>query len=390
MSSLLLGVLRDDVLIALTPELERTSQAYLNELLTNDDLLSTDAYTASAPDATAPTAARNIVEEIAELDLAQHQLDRELAALTNRHRGVIVDVARTLRHIHTTELAQFGAEAAEMAQGAHHPVPPAAVAARLDRAVAANAQILRHIDSVLDVLELPLLCKLCIHQGNYQELLEILVQVQSLCIRFPQVALFRHVRRQVDAELQLMVRGLVRLVHTDLKHNTILKLFQILGKLATPRPHHLRALLLNARFKFIVLQLDTLRPLIAFNRAAYLKRYIEVYREHIFSALSLYHTIFDAAADAAADAANALSDALTAQFIRSLVALLADSMATHYPHLPDPAAADGLLLQIIYLCRSLAKYNVDFESAILWQLCYQRHVIAPEDWQRNLTKVRKA
>lgn len=51
---------------------------------------------------------------------------------------------------------------------------------------------------------------------------------------------------------------------------------------------------------------------------------------------------------------------------------------------------DGVILQVIYLCRSLSKYGLDFESFITWELCMKEPVLIQKaDWTRNLMKWKK-
>lgn len=462
MSQLLLEVLRDDLpadLDVTTDEsLGRIAQEYLSTLLTNDDLFSLDNHVSGPPvdiktlpnrqDSTKPT----ILEEIAELDLQEHTINSQLAALTYKHKDLIIDVGHEVDMIGGEGVLQLMKEVDQLASatqqlselGSREQAPSSstitaesslessttttttttnsttlvAVPAKLYTQIESNRSILANIDSVLDMLEIPTLCKLCILQGNYQESLEILTMVQSLLIRFPSINIFKTVNRQVEQELQMMVKGLVRLLGGNLKQGNILKVFQILIKVggvgspaldeSTVEPSTtslsvLKLIYLNSRFHFISSSLDTLKPLIKFNRLTYLKRFIETYREHIFNTLSVYHSIFDPLTDSNDPLNERSSDSLViAQFIKSLVALLTDALLEHYPRLGDAEDAsdptveisrqahqDGVVLQILYLCKSLAKYHVDFETAVVWAVCYDKELISEADWMRNLKKVKR-
>lgn len=451
MSRLLLDVLREDLGLALDdPALESMSQEYLHELLINDELFSMDVYT-TGPESTpsaAPesesTSTRNIVEEIAELDLQERNLNLELSALTYKNKDIIIDVSRDLRTINGSTMKELENEINSMAvqlapekdiSSSTSTISSTLAASlmttlagvsgkllvnvsdKLYKSIESNNNILSNIDSVLDLLELPSLCKLCILQGNYQESLEISMLVQSLLIRFPGISIFQHIHQQVETELKLMVKGLVKLLNTNLKQNNILKIFQILNKLdlmtttaafsspaidntvkKSQKDKFLKIIYLNARFRYIVSELDSLKPLIKFNKLTYLKRYIEIYREHIFNTLSIYYAIFPGSNTTTTDEDLLLIN----QFIRHLVTLLTNVLKIHYKdvdataeptakedQIDNLALKDGLLLQIIYLCKSLSKYNVDFESIILWELCFNEGLISESDWKRNLKKVKK-
>lgn len=438
MSNLLLDVLRNDLNQELDPAMEAISNEYLNELLTNDELLSMDQYTTTttnsenlaATSSASAASGRNIVEEIAELDLQERSLNLELSSITYKNKDIIVDVSSDLQTINKLLFQEFAEEVNSMEKAvttdpSTTPSLKSTLSVNINekiyKTIETNNNILSNIDSILDLLELPSLCKLCILQGNYQESLEISMLVQSLLIRFPGVYIFHQINQQVETELKLMVKGLLKLLNTNLKQNNILKIFQILNKLdliqssdstetkKLQKEKYLKIIYLNSRFKFIVNELNSLQPLIKFNKLTYLKRYIEIYREHIFSTLSIYHAIFTAAkssstSSAVSSASSSDDDTLLInQFIRNLVALLTTVFKTYYNEIDDTSAStptkeeeiekvahqDGLLLQIIYLCKSLAKYHVDFESVIIWDLCYSSDLITEADWKRNLKKVKK-
>lgn len=125
-----------------------------------------------------------------------------------------------------------------------------------------------------------------------------------------------------------------------------------------------------------------------FNKLTYLKRFIEIYREFIFSSLSMYHSIFNSSTDEDLLLIN--------QFVRNLAQILCDEIRVYLPQIDDSdefdvqSQKDGLILQIIYLCKSLANYNIDLESIIISDLCFsEKSLFEEEDWLRNLVKVKK-
>lgn len=387
------------------PNLRLLAENYLLDLLLHDDLLSTDSYRTSSSE----TGPRTLIEEIAELDNIHRHTNVELAAVANENRDLIVDVSSNIASIHS-QIGTGLSDELELVQKALESVPSkfqVHVSEKLDGSISVNNSVLANIDPVLDLLELPTLCKLCIVQGNYQELLEVSLLAQTLVIRFPKLNTFQRIHWQVQQELGLMVRGLIKLLNTNLKQNNILKIFQILNKpdlightSGLHKDRFLKMVFLNARFKFITNEIANLAPIIKFNRLTYLKRFVEVYREYIFNSLSIYYAIFGSPHEEIADA-NADDAILISQFIKNLVELLSKELYAHLPlvissldkpadDLDSTAQKDGVILQIIYLCKSLVKYNVDFEAIIMWELCYRPDpLISEEDWLRNLAKVKK-
>lgn len=378
------------------PLLQSSCNQYLLDLLVNDDLLSTETYTT-----TTTSKKKTLIEAIAELDESQRNINLELSSITNENRSLILEISDDLNTLETSFKGDYPQHVDAMLATLEHGNFHVNINDKLTSNIKVNNSILSKIDSVLDFLELPTLCKVCILQGNYQESLEISILVQAFVIRFPKLAIFQQIHQQVEQELKLMVKGLIKLLNTNLKQNNVLKIFHILSKLDltnfnssihNPSTNHkdkfLKIIYLNARFKFITTELGTLKPLIKFNKLTYLKRFIEIYREFIFSSLSMYHSIFNSSSDEDLLLIN--------QFVKNLAQILCDEITLYLPQIDDSeefdiqSQKDGLILQIIYLCKSLANYNVDLESIIISDLCFSENALFEEqDWIRNLAKVKK-
>lgn len=409
MSLLLLDSLKDGLddqyvhLLDQNPEFYKDAEDYLLELLINDDLLSTDPFTTSTTPSTIEDSAsskKTLTEEIAELDLSQYQINTKLSSLTNSNRDLIIDISNDLQFVNhqlSNEYQQYSDNLLKIL-GNELKIEPIVSQFNIKSNISINNTILYKIDSVLDILELPTLCKLCILQGNYQESLEISIYIQSLMIRYPKISLFKQIHQKIDHELKVMIKGLIKLLNTNLKQNHILKIFQILNKLFDNNNGNdlnndlvLIKIFLNSRYKFIINEVGSLKPLIKFNKLTYLKRFIEIYREFIFNSLSIYHIIFK----------NNQQVVLINQFIRSLIGLLCNEFKLYLPDIKaqntddsyeseiDLASSiDGLILQLIYLCRSLSNFNLDFEPIILLELVTSNNLISESDWLRNLSKVK--
>lgn len=314
MSSILLETLKVDLPVDLQKtidsdlQLRTESEKFLQDLLINDQLLSTETYTTTTNTSElSENHKRTLIEEIAELDLKQHDINLKLAAITNENRDFIIDISHDLNSFNKTVETDYNHEIDAMlkvldiealngvASNRFHVL----INEKLTDAIKINNSILTNIDSVLDLLELPTLCKLCILQGNYQESLEISILVQALLIRFPKLVIFQRMQAQVEQELKRMVRGLIKLLNTNLKQNNILKIFQILNKLdilsygsentsyskfsssksssraistadkQVQKDKLLKIIYLSARFKFITSEIAALKPLISFNKLAF-------------------------------------------------------------------------------------------------------------------------
>ncbi|CAX43874.1 conserved oligomeric Golgi complex component, putative [Candida dubliniensis CD36] len=413
MSSLLLETLQeglDDEYIQLLNSdstFAQDAEKYLSELLVNDDLLSTDPYTTASGESSYHK--KTLTEEIAELDMSQHEINAKLSTITNSNRDLIIDISNDLQFINhqiTKEYSHHTENLVKSITGEFRIDLSTSNHFNLKTNVSINNTILNNIDSVLDILELPTLCKLCILQGNYQESLEISTYIQSLMIRYPKITLFKTINEQIDYELKVMIKGLIKLLNTNLKQNHILKIFQILHKLFDDNENQiidnesiLIKIFLNSRFKFIINEISSLKPLIKFNKLTYLKRYIEIYREFMFNSLSIYNIIFKNK-NKSQHKQKQKQIILINQFIQSLVKLLCQEFKQYLPDIKTKkiddsiesefelkSSIDGLILQLIYLCRSLTGFGLDFEPIILLELVCD-DLIPESDWLRNLSKVK--
>lgn len=426
MASLLVNSLRSyldpSLLVALDSNDSTKQQAeeYLDSLLANDELFSTDQFTAATA-AASKSRPVTLVEEIAELDQTLRQIDVKLAKTATENRELIVELSRDLTTVSSqldfrlknetssilASLRDIGSDTSILSKS----IAKTSTATGLNSGAAACSSVLLKIDSVLDVLELPTLCRLCIMQGNYHEALEVAMSVKMHAIKFPKLATFKALEQKIDVELRVMVRGLVKLLNTNLKQSNILKIFQILNRpdliaIASQTPENgaqlspelreraLKIIYLNSRFKFITTEISTLKPLLKLKKLTYLKRFIEVYREHLFNSLSIYHAIFRTTkleSDVDKDHFLVLS------YVKSLVKLLLSEIRQHLPQSSTDendfdfrSQRDGVILQLIYLCKSLDKYSLDFESAVVQELCCSEPILITEvDWSRNISKVKK-
>lgn len=352
---------------------------------------------------------KTLTEEIAELDMSQHEINAKLSTITNSNRDLIIDISNDLQFINhqiTKEYSNHTENLVKSITGEFRIDLSTSNHFNLKTNVSINNTILNNIDSVLDILELPTLCKLCILQGNYQESLEISTYIQSLMIRYPKITLFKTINEQIDYELKVMIKGLIKLLNTNLKQNHILKIFQILHKLFDDNENQiidnesiLIKIFLNSRFKFIINEISSLKPLIKFNKLTYLKRYIEIYREFMFNSLSIYNIIFKNK-NKNQHKQKQKQIILINQFIQSLVKLLCQEFKQYLPDIKTKkiddsiesefelkSSIDGLILQLIYLCRSLTGFGLDFEPIILLELVCD-DLIPESDWLRNLSKVK--
>lgn len=402
------------------PEIREESKKYLQEMLLNTELLSTETYTTNTSTSESSDRKRTLTEEIAELDEDQRKLGLKLISITNEKQDMIIDVSNDISSIRKrldkdfNEVTNSMINTIGMSDSNNSHRFEVQRNEKLNSSIKSDSTILSNIDSVLDILELPTICRLCILQGNYQEALEVSMLVQSFTIRFPKISILNKILQQVQVELKQMVKGLVRLLNTNLKQNQIVKIFQILRRLDVlngdiigisetygkvldggVKDKFLKLIFLNSRYKFIYSEIQNLQPLLLYSSLTYVKRVIQVFREHLFSSLTIYSTIFDSLLNLEKNL-QFENDTIVSEFIQNIVLLLIEKIKIYFNDTVDTvddvvkSQKDGIMLQLLYLCKSLSKFGFDFETIIIHELCYGKdNVISEEEWLHNLAKLKK-
>ncbi|VEU19296.1 DEKNAAC100907 [Brettanomyces naardenensis] len=245
-----------------------------------------------------------------------------------------------------------------------------------------SSTILQNMDSIMDILELPTLANACVKSGHYGECVEIASHVRRLSIRYFDIPLIQQVEADIQQEIKGMINGLIRLLNTDLKQGHVIKIITYLRRIGPfQRARNdvndeddeetrmsdeiLERIFLKSRYQFILGELDSLEPLRRPKlMEKYLKRCIEVVREHCFQTIMTFESIFSSKNDGSARPV----DLLLYSFIKSLVLRLCKTFRQELPALPDEASRNGLFLQLVYCSQSLGRVGGDFTPIVLKEL----------------------
>ncbi|ODV86449.1 hypothetical protein CANARDRAFT_22341 [[Candida] arabinofermentans NRRL YB-2248] len=264
--------------------------------------------------------------------------------------------------------------------------------------------ILRNMDGIMDILELPSLANACVKNGYYAECVEIASHVRRLSIRYSDISIIKKVEYGIQLEIKEMVNGLIRLLNTDLKQGSIMKIITYLKRIgpfqnsfeindqslnssnSNSNNHNKGSELINnellqkiffkSRYQFILNELEILSPLKNSNSIdRYLKRCVEVIREHCFQTIMSFESIFPNDHDKK-------TNSLLFSFIKSLILRLCSILKENFDKV-GKISKDGLLLQLIYCSQSLVRIGGDFNLIILEEL---KDVIDKKNWCMILKK----
>ncbi|KFY23620.1 hypothetical protein V493_05744 [Pseudogymnoascus sp. VKM F-4281 (FW-2241)] len=284
----------------------------------------------------------------------------------------------------------------------------------------------RNSDRLGDVLELPTLLSSAISTSgatsstnntsssatvNYASALDLNAHIRRLHSLYPESRLVSSVTLQAEEEMQAMTTNLISSLKAQgLKlaaaMRTISWLRRIAPELDTPGSEvgsshegSLGGLFLVCRLANLMAMLGALEPLreladqelsnIASSTTKkdpntawsggqqterYLKRYIEIFREQSFAIISMFRSIFPAAAEggleslggkgkAGSDPLQPLSSSLST-FPLHLVGVLLETLKKYLPNVQDRATRDSLLTQVLYCAASLGRLGGDFSMIL--------------------------
>ncbi|GMK54574.1 hypothetical protein CspeluHIS016_0111600 [Cutaneotrichosporon spelunceum] len=219
------------------------------------------------------------------------------------------------------------------------------------RAKAALVQ--EHQDKLFDLLEIPQLMDTCVRNGYYQEALELRAHTASLLQRYPDVELVQDVAKEVGGVLQLMLAQLLALLRETIKLPALVKTVGYLRRLSIIGEDELGLAFLVSRLSNFRTQLGVLerdRP----DPVRYVRKYVDLFREHVFDIISQFSAIFESTAGAAQ----------LASFVGQCVDELVSVVATNVPKMNDAASLSSILVQLGYCALAFARVGLDFSTLV--------------------------
>lgn len=206
--------------------------------------------------------------------------------------------------------------------------------------------ILKNLDKLQDVLELPTLTQACINNGYYTEALDLYNQLTRL--KTPLIT------PSLPSLLEKLHLRLLRLLREPLKLPTLLKVIS-----------HLRRLnLKNLAQLYLVSRHHHIRSLLAEHEDSLLQ-YIEVFREHVFITVVGFRSVFPDA-----------GDQLVSSFLKAMVKQLTERVALEEEKNGVNENADWRV-QLGYCAISLGRIGAEFLPQVVIQ--QQRELSGPSE-----------
>ncbi|OCF34532.1 hypothetical protein I316_03573 [Kwoniella heveanensis BCC8398] len=220
------------------------------------------------------------------------------------------------------------------------------------------ALVLEHQDKLYDLLEIPQLMETCVRNGYYQEAMELLNHCHSLAGRYPSVALVQDVAKEVEAILQLMMAQLLALLREPVKLPALVKTVSFLRRLNAMEESELGLVFISSRYhnfrtQLLSIERDKAEPV------RYLRRYIDLFREHVYDLIAQFTAIF--LESFPSDIAAVHITSFANQAITDLVKLI----EAYIPRISnDSASMSSILVQLGYCAMSFSRVGLDFAPLI--------------------------
>ena len=327
-----------------------------------------------------------------------HTLLLSIQALSKRSHKPIVESAtkhaslrRSLPALaqHATELSQAVPRLDSQAETFSDTYGKAAESKTLARRKQA-LRLLQNSERLVDVMELPPLLNSAVMTTpvNYTSTLDLYAHVRRLASLYPSSPLVMSIMGEADAAIRQMATDLINTLKTpNLKLAAALRTVGWLKRLVpdlmpgVPAEEALPALFLVCRVATLISLLEALEPLreLAEEERAqqgksaqssfggqqterYLKRYIEIFREHSFSIASVFKNVnasFTSASVVSEDPLRPPPPAISTLPLH-LVDMLLETLRLYLPTVKDQSARESILTQVLYCSGSFGRLGADF------------------------------
>ena len=237
------------------------------------------------------------------------------------------------------------------------------------RARAKIGEALEHVDRLADILELPRLVATCVRSGQWAEALDLAQRADELERRASaaelagSARLLGRVRDDIAREIiGLRATVLEALRDRALKLPAAIRAIAILRRLGGPDAEpELRLTFLAARADCLASQLEQLQAG-AFgdadeDRVRFVKRWIEVWRDVVGDAASIFPDVF-----LSVGGVKALVPLHA--FLQRVLAQLLAMLEQHLPQITPVSSLSSILTQLAYCAAAFGRHGLDFRPLV--------------------------
>lgn len=256
--------------------------------------------------------------------------------------------------------------------------------------------LLRNVERLVDIFELPTLLSTTITSGSlsHSSALDLSAHVRRLRALYPNSPLIASVAQRADALVFQLTSDLITsLGSPGLKLAPAMRTTSLLRRIIPDilplamrdaQEKTLGTLFILRRISTLELTLEALEPLRQLaeddktnaaqgggdtswsggqHAERYLKRYIEIFREHSFGMVSMFKSVFISQDLNTADPLEPLPNGLSTLLLYLLDRLL-EVLGRYLPVVSDQGSRDSILTQVLYCAGSLGRLGGDFGNIL--------------------------
>ncbi|KAI9146260.1 oligomeric Golgi complex subunit 8, partial [Paraphysoderma sedebokerense] len=221
-----------------------------------------------------------------------------------------------------------------------------------------------------DLLEIPQLMDTFVHNGYYEEAIDLSSSVSSLAKseKYKGNALMQHICQLVLDSQNAMLSELLKSLSGEVKLHVCLRVVGYLKRMNVFKEKELRVVFLSCRDQFLTQLLGSTQNRDSLT-LSYLKKYIDTAREHFFDIITYYNSTFPSSISTSTSSYTSSSapnptSLLLASYATHFLDILTATLTRYLPHLTTPTSIFSLYNHLMYFGTSLGRLGIDIRSII--------------------------
>jgi len=235
--------------------------------------------------------------------------------------------------------------------------------------------ILNQHSKIVEILEIPQLLDTFIRNGYYDEAMELKNHAKKILSGHTDSNLLQKILKEVEETSALMITQLIQLLRGDIKLPLCMRIINYLRKMDLFKPHELPIIFLQQRDIYLKSLLSEIKVK-DYSPDEYLRKYIDILREHFIEIVTQYIEIFINSSNvfynknktSAFNTKNEKDDfsysLILSSYITTNINDIVETFKLKLPLIKDIAKLSSLSVQVMYFGMSLGKNGIDFRHII--------------------------
>jgi len=316
-------------------------------------------------------------KEQASLDAALSSTQTAEKTLAAKHSADFVVSKHSMNNLSDMmrELQQISVDAVEVSLAT--PKLPEKAYTVLHSLLSNEFVVYEQIDQIQELLSLPELVRDSVLHSDFTMALDLSAVADRLGVRFPHSELIQQVRKDVRKSITGMEDILRKSLRQAIRLPQLTRAVSYLRRMQTA---DLETVFIESRWQFLKSQWEIIpEQLKQTQPLAYLKRVVEIYREHVFATINGFQTIFKHDSDGSDNVA-------VSKFARNSLNMLLVLLRNHAPRVEDQGDRASLWLQLAFCAQSLGRIECDFWPFLDAEILTRQEWLEATQYQQNMAK----